>query len=58
MIWKILLISDITPVSSKECLDIETVIVCELTLKRLRDMIITYSQMHRTDNVLQHSSII
>ena len=28
------------------------------TLKRVRDMIITYSQMHRTDKYSQHSSII
>ena len=28
------------------------------TLKRVRDMIKTYSQMHRTDKYSQHSSII
>ena len=30
----------------------------EITLKRVRDMIRTYSQMHRTDKYSQHSSII
>ena len=33
-------------------------IECRFTLKRARDMIITYSQMHRTDKYSQHSSII
>ena len=31
---------------------------CEFTLKLVRYMIITYSQMHRTDKYLQRSSII
>ena len=31
---------------------------CGFTLKCVRDMIITYSQMHRTDKYSQHSSII
>ena len=31
---------------------------CGFTLKLVRDMIITYSQMHRTDKFSQHSSII
>ena len=31
---------------------------CRFTLKLVRDMIITYSQMHRTDKYSQHSSII
>ena len=31
---------------------------CGFTLKRARDMIRTYSQMHRTDKYSQHSSII
>ena len=30
---------------------------CEFTLRLVRDMIITYSQMHRTDKYSQHSSI-
>ena len=43
---------------SKEFLDIQATIECGFTLKRVRDMIITYSQMHRTDKFSQHSSII
>ena len=35
-----------------------TTIECGFTLKRVRDMIKTYSQMHRTDKYSQHSSII
>ena len=31
---------------------------CKFTLKRIRDMIITYSQMHRTDKYSQHISVI
>ena len=31
---------------------------CGFNLKRVRDMIRTYSQMHRTDKYSQHSSII
>ena len=31
---------------------------CGFTLKLIREMIITYSQMHRTDKNSQHSSII
>ena len=31
---------------------------CRFNLKRVLDMIITYNQMHRTDNYSQHSSII
>ena len=31
---------------------------CGFALKLVRDMIITYSQMHRTDKYSQHSSII
>ena len=33
-------------------------IECRFTLKRVRDMMKTYSQMHRTDKDSQHSSII
>ena len=36
-------VSDIAPVSSKEFLEIQTTIQCEFTLKRVRDMIRTYS---------------
>ena len=50
--------SDFAPASSKEFLDIQATIECGFTLKRVRDMINTYSQMHRTDKYSQHSSII
>ena len=33
-------------------------IECGFTLKRVRDMTRTYSQMHRTDKNSEHSSII
>ena len=36
--------SDLAPVSSKEFLDIQAAIECGFTLKRVRDMITTYSQ--------------
>ena len=52
------LISDFAPVSSKEFPDIEATIGCGFTLKRVRDMISTYSQMNRTDKHSQNSSII
>ena len=42
----------------KEFLDIQATIECGFTLKRVRDMTGTYSQMHRTDKYSQHSSII
>ena len=48
----------VTPVSSKEFLDIQATIECGFTLKRVHDMIRTYSQMHGTDKYSQHSSII
>ena len=50
--------SDIAPVLSKEFLDIQANIECGFTLKRICDMITTYSQMHWTDKHSQHSSII
>ena len=50
--------SDFAPASSKDFLDIQATIECGFTLKRLRDMIRTYSQMHRTNKYSQHSSII
>ena len=43
---------------TKEFLDIQATIECGFTLKRVRDMIRTYSQIHRTDKYSQHSSII
>ena len=48
--------SDIAPVSSKEFLDIQATIECEFTLKRIRDMIRTHSQIHRIDKYSQDSS--
>ena len=39
-------------------LDIQATIECAFTLKRVRDMTRTYSQMHRTDKYSEHSSII
>ena len=50
--------SDFTPALSREFLDIQATIECEYTLKRVRDMTRTYSQMHRTDKFSEHSSII
>ena len=46
------------PASRKDFLDIEVSIECELTLKHVRDMIGTYSQIHRTDKYSHYSSII
>ena len=48
----------IAPVSSKEFLNIQATLECEFSLKCIRDMIRTYSQMHRTDKYSQHSSVI
>ena len=57
--WSILCIwYDLPPASSKEFLDIQATIECGFTLKRVRDMIRRYSQMHRTDKYSEHSSII
>ena len=36
----------------KEFLDIQAPIECGFTLKRVRDMIITYSKMHRTSKFI------
>ena len=38
------------PASSKEFLDIQAIIECGFTLKRLRDMIRTYNRMHGWTN--------
>ena len=38
--------SDFTPASSKEFLDIQAIAECGFTLKRVRDMTRTYSQMN------------
>ena len=50
--------SDFSPASSKEFFDIQATTECGFTLKHVRDMIRTCSQMHRTDNYSQHNSII
>ena len=50
--------SDIAPVSKKEFFDIKVNIECGFTLKPVRDMIRTYSQMHCRDMYSQFSSII
>ena len=50
--------SDIAPVSSKEFLEIQATIECGFTMKRVRDMIRAYSQMHRIDKYSQQNSII
>ena len=55
---KVMLGEDFALVPSKEFLDIQATIECGFTLKRVHDMIRTYSQMHRTDKYSQHSSII
>ena len=39
-------------------LDIQTTTECEFTLKCIRDMTRTYSQMHRTDKYSEHSPVI
>ena len=52
------LVVDFAPASSKEFLDIQATVECGFTLKRVRDMTRTYSQMHRTDKYSEHSSII
>ena len=50
--------SNFAPASSKEFVDIQGNIECGFTLKRVRDMTRTYSQMHHTDKYSEHSSII
>ena len=45
------------PVLSKEFLDIQADIECVFTLKRVRDMIRTYTQMNCTDKYSQHSQL-
>ena len=42
----------------KELLEIQANIECGHTVRRVRDRIRTYSQMHRPDKYSQHSSII
>ena len=43
---------DFAPVSSKEFLDIQATLKCGFTLKPVRDMTTTYSQMHRTVQII------
>ena len=50
--------NDIASVSSKEFLDIQAFIESGFNLKRVREIKIKYSQMHRTDMYSHHSSII
>ena len=50
--------SDMAPLLSNEFFDIQATIECRFTLRPLRDMIITDSQMHRPDKYSQHSSIM
>ena len=51
-LWvRIPLHSDIAPVSSKEFLDIQATIECRFTLKRVRDMIRTYSWWSLTNGL-------
>ena len=50
--------SNFVPASSKEFLDIQATVECGFTLKRVRDMTRTYSQIHRTDKYSEHGSII
>ena len=53
-------ISDETlaPVLRKEFLHIQVTVEYGFTLKRVRDMIVTYGQMDHTDKYSQHSLII
>ena len=55
---RVFLSCHVAPASSKEFLDIQATVECGFTLKRVRDMTRTYSQMHRTDKYSEHSSII
>ena len=42
----------------QEFLDIRVTIVCGFTMKPVRGIIRTYTQMHRTDKYSQHNLII
>ena len=50
--------SDFAPDSSKKFLEIQATTECGFTLKRVRHMIRTWSQIHRTYKYSQDSSII
>ena len=49
---------EIASALNKEFLDIQATTECRFTLECVRDVIITYNQMHRTDKYSRHSSII
>ena len=49
---------DFAPASSKDFLDIQATRECGFTLKHVRDMTGTYSEMHRTDKYSEHRPII
>ena len=49
--------SDLSAVFSKEFLDLEVTLEYGFTLKRVHDMIIMYSLIHRLEMYSQHSSI-
>ena len=48
---------DFAPASSKEFLDIQATIECGFTLKRVRDMIITYSQNNFNKDLLPDATM-
>ena len=48
----------VSPVASKDFLDIQATKDCRLSLKHAHGMIRKYSQMYRTDQYSQHSSIM
>ena len=48
----------VLPFLSKEFIDIQPIIECGFTLKRVRDMARVYSQVDRTDQYSKQSSII
>ena len=50
--------SDFVPASSKEFLDFLATIECVFTLKLVRHMMRTYSQIDRTDKYSEHSPIL
>ena len=50
-------VSDIAPVSIKEVLDIQGTIERRFTLKRVRDMMRTYSQFFLYDRDLHHERV-
>ena len=52
------LTSDYALASSKDFLGIQATIERGFTLKRVHDMIRTYSQLHRTDKYSEHNSVI